>query len=620
MENIIKWQKEIDIYKRYKTMFVIEGNINDLQINIDDDLLYLSSLDNFLYDYYKKNGYDVVVFFNHIDGFFAPLQRGKEDILSLKRIVKDSESDYENMELTKDSNEQFSKFGEAVSILRKAIRNKNKSVCIIMNLASRYITSPTRIQEAEQYLFSELLLASKIVQEVNRLRNMFLLVCDKANDIPSWLYLNNVNSKNIFIPKPDKTIRKMLFEKNFTDILDNAENRDLELRRLVDYTDGFALSEIENIYKIMTDEDNPINDIERATFFYKHGIKDNPWADPELTERLPYIKTEITKRVKGQEKCIDQAIDIIYRSILGLSGLQHSSSKSKPRGILFLSGPTGTGKTELVKSMAEWLFGVEDACIRFDMSEFQQAHSDQRLLGAPPGYIGYEEGGQLTNAVKEKPFTILLFDEIEKAHPSILDKFLQILEDGRMTDGKGETVYFSDCLIVFTSNLGIYKRDPMTGESVLDVPKPTIDDLQDEGYYFKYRDKIIDNIRSFFTNNLGRPEILNRIGENFIVFEYISNDVAKEIANMQINKIVNNLKKQNNITLIIDDCAMEELYLMIYDNLDFGGRGVGNVIEKYLINPLSRIISLEEIKNGQIINNINIKSISKSKGMEYSIK
>lgn len=131
---------------------------------------------------------------------------------------------------------------------------------------------------------------------------------------------------------------------------------------------------------------------------------------------------------------------ILIRAYTGLSGLQHSAKARTPKGALFFVGPTGVGKTELAKSLAQFLFGDEDACIRFDMSEFNHEHADQRLVGAPPGYVGYEQGGQLTNAVKNRPFSLLLFDEIEKAHPRILDKFLQILEDGRLTDGKGETI------------------------------------------------------------------------------------------------------------------------------------------------------------------------------------
>ena len=167
---------------------------------------------------------------------------------------------------------------------------------------------------------------------------------------------------------------------------------------------------------------------------------ENPWDTLDPTE----IKTaldDFRQRVKGQDFALVKTLDVVKRAVTGMAGLQ-SSSHAKPKGILFFAGPTGTGKTETAKTLAEKLFGDESCCIRFDMSEYSQSHSDQKLLGAPPGYVGYEAGGQLTNAIKENPFSILLFDEIEKAHPSIFDKFLQILEDGRMTDGQGNTVYF----------------------------------------------------------------------------------------------------------------------------------------------------------------------------------
>ena len=163
--------------------------------------------------------------------------------------------------------------------------------------------------------------------------------------------------------------------------------------------------------------------------------------------------------MRGQRPAVTKTIDILMRSVMGLTGAQARASGNRPRGVLFFAGPTGVGKTELAKTLTQLIFGDERAYIRFDMSEFAEEHTGARLLGAPPGYIGYDAGGELTNAVREKPFSVVLFDEIEKAHPRILDKFLQILEDGRLTDGRGETAYFSEAILVFTSNLGITVED-----------------------------------------------------------------------------------------------------------------------------------------------------------------
>ena len=223
------------------------------------------------------------------------------------------------------------------------------------------------------------------------------------------------------------------------------------------------------------------------------------------------------------------------------------------------------------------------------MSEYQQSHSDQKLLGAPPGYVGYEAGGQLTNAIKEKPFSIILFDEIEKAHPSILDKFLQILEDGRMTDGQGETVYFSESIIIFTSNLGIYRKDEHGNR---------IPNVHPDLSYNQISERILKGIKEYFVLELGRPEILNRIGNNFVVFDYIRDDIAEQILNSQLNKIIDNLKEQKNITLILETNALQFLKNKALGNLENGGRGIGNVVEKFFINPLSRYIFDEQITDG----------------------
>ena len=215
------------------------------------------------------------------------------------------------------------------------------------------------------------------------------------------------------------------------------------------------------------------------------------------------------------------------------------------------------------------------------MSEFAAEHSDARLLGAPPGYVGYEAGGELTSAVREKPFSVILFDEIEKSHPRILDKFLQILEDGRLTDGRGQTVYFSESVIVFTSNLGIY--------GVGEDGRRKLLARQDDDFNTLQR-TITEAIAHHFKVKLERPELLNRLGENIVVFDFIRPDVAKQIFNRMLENICRRVKEENGCDLVLSKEAQSRLQEICTKKLSNGGRGIGNALETVFINPLSRAL------------------------------
>lgn len=344
-------------------------------------------------------------------------------------------------------------------------------------------------------------------------------------------------------------------------------------------TEGFSFTELNGLRILCKNQMIRIEDMCSVIDLYKFGIQENPWNQMDY-EIMRGAEAKFEERVKGQHVAITKTVDVIKRAMTGLSRLQHSSG-TKPKGVLFFAGPTGTGKTETAKTLAERIFGDERSCIRFDMSEYSQSHSDQKLLGAPPGYVGYEAGGQLTNAVKNNPFSILLFDEIEKAHPSILDKFLQILEDGRMTDGQGNTVYFSETVIVFTSNLGIYQVGSNGQRKQVVTSNMT---------YAEVEQSVKAGINDYFKLQLGRPEILNRIGENIIVFDFIREDVALEILNSQLKKITRQIFADKNIEMEIAPEAYEVLSKNVLKNLDNGGRGIGNIVESQLINPLSRYL------------------------------
>jgi ATP-dependent Clp protease ATP-binding subunit ClpA len=336
----------------------------------------------------------------------------------------------------------------------------------------------------------------------------------------------------------------------------------------------------------------PFLEIGEAVRRYKLGVTEDPWKRLNR-EKIARGDEFIRKRVKGQQAAVIKALDIIKRAVTGLSGAQGSKVGGRPRGVMFLAGPTGTGKTELAKTLTELLFGDERAYIRFDMSEFSAEHADQRLIGAPPGYIGSDLGGELTNAIREKPFSVLLFDEIEKAHPRILDKFLQILDDGVLTSGRGERVYFSESVIIFTSNLGTYKLD----ENGRRVPNVT-----SEQPYAEVERSIRAEIDSYFKIRIGRPEILNRIGENIVVFDFIRNDVAVEIFEKMVGNVLARLADKRKVKIVLPDNVKQALREHCLKDLSNGGRGVGNQLEAWLINPLGRALFDSNVTEGSIVN------------------
>ena len=442
-------------------------------------------------------------------------------------------------------------------------------------------------------MFLNLLFASLNSAKIRDQFNTLIMVVEKFNDLPAWFFYNNPNVRTISLPNPDKDLRTIFIDKEYTEFQDN-ENLAKIKEKFIDVTDGLKhreLKELRSLYQRLVLR-KPDTDLLDAVSIYKYGIVENMWHSIDK-EKIANLEELLKKRVMGQDQAISRTVNIVKRAVSGLSGLQHSSGQNKPRGVLFFAGPTGTGKTELTKALAEQMFGDENNCIRFDMSEFSESHADQKLFGAPPGYVGYEAGGQLTNAIKEKPFSILLFDEIEKAHPSIMDKFLQILEDGRMTDGQGNTVYFSETLIIFTSNLGITSQyvdaNGRERREQLVFPSESYEEIEP---------KVIHAIKDHF-----KPEVLNRIGNNIIVYDFIRPEASKAIVKGQISKINARVEKQNKISIEVSEEVLAFYYELANRNevLEMGGRGIGNLMEEKYINPLAEFIFEMDCKEGDRI-------------------
>ncbi len=289
----------------------------------------------------------------------------------------------------------------------------------------------------------------------------------------------------------------------------------------------------------------------------------------EEADRILHMEEHLRKRVKGQDEAIQALAQTIRRSRAGLS------SGERPLGSFMFLGPTGVGKTELAKALAEFLFDSEKYMVRIDMSEYMEKHSVARLIGAPPGYVGHDEGGQLTEAIRRQPYSVILFDEIEKAHPDVFNVLLQVLDDGRLTDSKGRTVDFTNTVIIFTSNIGSQLIFEMTerGES-----------------YEAIKNAVMEELKHFF-----RPEFLNRVDE-VVVFHSLTEDLMVDIVKIQLERLYKRIEAQN-LKLEVSDDVVKFLAKVGYDQA-YGARPLKRAIAKYLETPLANYLLSHELKEG----------------------
>lgn len=295
-------------------------------------------------------------------------------------------------------------------------------------------------------------------------------------------------------------------------------------------------------------------------------------------QKLLNIDEELHKRVVGQDKAVQAVSEAVKRSRAGMG------DEKKPIGSFIFLGPTGVGKTELARTLAEYLFDDEDAMIRIDMSEYMESHTVSRLVGAPPGYVGYEEGGQLTEAVRRKPFSVVLLDEIEKAHPDVFNILLQILDDGRLTDSKGHTVNFKNTIIIMTSNIGA---------QLIQSEMEKMDNANRDEVLEGLQDKLFQLLKQQV-----RPEFLNRIDE-VILFTPLNREYLEKIVTIQFN-LIKKLALRQNISLNLEKDALLWLSNAGFDPA-FGARPLKRVMQRHITNKLSEMILEGSVQEGDSV-------------------
>jgi ATP-dependent Clp protease ATP-binding subunit ClpC len=301
-------------------------------------------------------------------------------------------------------------------------------------------------------------------------------------------------------------------------------------------------------------------------------------------EKLLHMEDRIHERLVNQEEAVLAIAEAVRRSRAGLK------DPRRPIGSFIFLGPTGVGKTELARTLAWFLFDDENAMVRLDMSEYQERHTVSRLIGAPPGYIGFEEGGQLTEAVRRRPYRVILLDEIEKAHPEVFNSLLQVLDDGRLTDGHGRTVDFKNCLIIMTSNAGV---ELIKREAALGFARPKNEAKAEKQSYEAMKEKVMTEVKRTF-----RPEFLNRLDE-IIVFHELSQEQLRQIVDLMVRDLQSRLEERR-LSIELTTRAKSWLAKEGYDPT-FGARPLRRVIERYVENPLSSRLLRGEFKEGDTV-------------------
>ncbi|GAB1542163.1 hypothetical protein NUACC21_48370 [Scytonema sp. NUACC21] len=626
-----RWIQDFEKHLYRRQHFILYSNIHD-------QFLWQGSYQNmasFLNSYFLSLGFDLIVRYDPIDGltFPQPEMRPMFEELARQRLAEQQRERLghdSTPSAIADPMQPPSRANPGTVVqqrlttshlspeitfshLRAALSQPKTSVVAIADLGDMLTADPERHSADERHLLMLLkkcTLEASIIAEGNLTgyRNTLILLASDLRRVPPWFYTSNPFVALVQVTRPNKEERQQFVlrfgqQGFYGGHLLNAQRpslqqpSDLELaaEEFAALTEDYQTMDLEAIRHTSWRERIPLNakTVLRLVDFYKFGQCDEPFEQISA-DKIAYAREELGKFVIGQPRAVEAVTNLLTSAKVGISLSNVSGRNSKPKGIFFFVGPTGVGKTELAKSLTRLIFGDEQAFARFDMSEYKEEHAAEKLTGAPPGFVGYEEGGQLTNRILQRPYSILLFDEIEKAHPRVLDKFLQILEDGRLTDDKGQTAYFNQTIIIFTSNIGASDlTDPQTGAI---IRNGIMTEVQHQGVnsfiYAQVEAHFRAEVHWHFTSRIGRAELLNRLGDSIVVFDLLRPEFVWQIGQKFLRQLAESAWDKYQLQVLFQPVILEVLnvYMKEGDNLLFGGRRIKTLLETLVERPLNRWI------------------------------
>ncbi len=586
---------------------LLYGNIDDLILWDGDYLPFREALAQLL----DLLGYPSVAFYNPVDGltygddgsWFRRLASGRDaaaeepsvppppdDAAETERQARLRESRQALSDAINDA-QQAQPVGPHQSLfaIRTVLRSAQEPCAVVVEFTELLVG--VNVPPDEHYrdylvLLRSAMLEAGLVAADGARRNLLVLVCKELRGVPAWLHEGNPLVAPVAVEKPTFLERESYLFARRSGFHGGADLASEDAARcaaiLANLTEGMSIRDLDALAATSQVSEIPFDAAKRLTLHHKVGWRDDPW------ERLPIEKVaeaegELKRRVIGQDSAVAAVTQMLVNARIGLDFVPDADSAStRPRGVFFFVGPTGVGKTELAKALAAFVFDDENAMRRFDMTEFGLEHASERLTGAPPGYVGYEAGGVLTNWIYENPFSVVLFDEIEKAHEKVFDKFLQIMDDGRLTDGRGRTAYFSNAIVIFTSNLGAQRLDERLGRA----------SVEEELGYEEIKELFEAEVSGFFKGELGRPEFLGRLGSGVVVFDMLRDRVVHQITDKFLAQLSVSAAGRG-LQLVYDRPA---IFAKVSAEINRRGRALGArqirdpILERLIRVPLNRWI------------------------------